>query len=313
MARSASPQKIGQKPSMAQRPRLRATKLNATAVTTQAVAAQTAQQQARRKRRLARTWRRFESAFARLPTPALPRGQASTFRLPSLPVLLGLALLIGLASALIYLHSAPTWFVYRETVQIEGATYVNVDDIYAASGVDSWNIFWLRPQLIRERLLALPFIHDAAVAVSLPNRVRITVAEEQPVALWVTSGDIYWLMANGAALPRQDDRFDLLPQLIDPNREAQSRLHPDQLGVDPTTVSGALALWTQIPNLEQLRFNSDYGLNFKLPGTLTWVYWGDGARTEEKLSHLAAVQTLIANGEAKPQVIDVRFERAYFH
>jgi cell division protein FtsQ len=273
-------------------------------------------QRARRKRQLARTVRRFEAVLTRLPSLALPTQIGGTFRPIGATVwrtskLVSLILLVGVVAALGYLQSDLSWFVYRETVQIHGATYFSPDEIYQASDVDSWNIFWLQPQAVRERLLALPHIRGASVSVTLPNQVAITVQEEQPVALWVTNEATLWLMPDGAALSGQDGRFAALPQIVDPDREAQAVTQPDRLAMDPAVLAAALTLIKQVPGIPQVRFNRDYGLNFNLPNSSTWVYWGDGQNLETKFANLAAAQQLIAGGQVDPEIIDVRYERPY--
>jgi cell division septal protein FtsQ len=226
--------------------------------------------------------------------------------------LISLALLLCVVAAVVYIQSDLRWFVYREEVRIEGATYLDVDALYEAAEVDSWNIFWIRPQEVEARLAAAPYIESATVTISLPNQVHIQVQEEQPVALWVTAEATLWLMPDGTALPVHNEHFNHLPQLVDPLREAQDVTQGSQAAVAPALLSSALLLLQKAPDITQLRFNRDYGLNFNLPGTLTWVYWGDGQNMDRKLANLAAVEDLIRSGEAMPQVIDVRFDRPYF-
>lgn len=271
--------------------------------------------QQRRKRQVARTMRRFEAAVARLPKPSLRRQSApAARRTPTTwPVrtIVVLALLLAVAVAIGYLHNDERWFVYRETVQINGLTYLNAEEIYAASGVDSWHALWLRAPVIRDRLRALPFVEDAHVSITLPNEVRLAIVEAEPVALWVTNEQTYWLMPDGTALPMADERFDQLPPLIDPQGDARRVGDAGRLALNPSVLGAARSLWERMPEIGQLRFNHNYGLNFQLPGTLTWVYWGDGSNLESKFAHLAAVQKLIAAGETRPQIIDLRYERPY--
>lgn len=266
---------------------------------------------------MARTMRRFESALARFPTPTLRRSKPTGFGWGGLRRRLGLLLamlcLTVAASAVIYVHSDSQWFIYRENVSISGVTYLDAEQIYNASGVDSWNLFWLRPEQIRARIVAMPFVADAAVSVTPPNGVRIQVVEAEPVALWVTNEVTFWVMADGRALPMPDERYATLPQIIDPHGDAQAVTQPDQPAMDTSALAGAQALWAALPELGQLRFNRDYGLNFHLPGALTWVYWGDGRNPGRKFAHLAAIQRLIADNEAQPQIVDLRFERVYIH
>jgi cell division septal protein FtsQ len=220
-------------------------------------------------------------------------------------------LLIFVVGSLVHLHGDLGWFVYREHVTIGGVTYLQADALYQASGVESWNIFWLSSRQIRDRLLALPQVQATSVEIRLPNQVSIYVQEQQPVALWVTNAETLWLMANGAALPMHGQRYAALPQIVDPQQDAQAVSMAPQPAMEQTILNAALALLQKRPEIEQLRFNRDYGLNFNLPNTLTWVYWGDGRDLEVKFAHLDAALALIQSGQAKPQVIDVRYERPY--
>ncbi|MEZ4610183.1 MAG: hypothetical protein R2838_08050 [Caldilineaceae bacterium] len=49
------------------------------------------------------------------------------------------------------------------------------------------------------------------------------------------------------------------------------------------------------------------GLNFGLPDSPYWIYWGDGAEMDDKLVRLAMAQRMLEDGELSGQVIDLRF------
>lgn len=269
-------------------------------------------QQARR-RRVTRTLRRFEATWAALPKPGLPaawgvpRLGGSGWHISKVLSLI----LAGLVVAVVgQIHTQEQWFVYRENVQVRNLTYLEADALYEAAGVEGWNIFWLRAEEIRQRLLELPYVADATVQIRLPNQVELVIQEQQPVALWVTEQEQRWVMPTGAALPLHDQRGSQLLQIIDPQGEAQA-LDQSQPMVDLTVLQSALTLIEKFPALTQLRFNRDYGLNFNLPGAATWVYWGDGENMETKFANLMAVQKLMAAGKENPQLIDVRFDRPY--
>ena len=273
-----------------------------------------ARQQTRR-RRFKRVMRRFEATLAGWPRPG--RGQVIAWTLPKLGLThwhfsktLSLILTLGAVLIIGQMHTNTDWFVYRENVQFQDATYLNPDDLYRASGLDGWNVFWLQPEEIRQRLVALPYVADATVQVTLPNRVFISLREEQPVALWVTQAAQLWLMPDGSALTMHDQRATQLLQIVDPLREAQD-VQSHSPAIDPGVLQSALALAKQFPALSQLRFNRDFGLNFNLPGSAVWVYWGDGQQTAKKFANLAAVQQLISGGQETPQLIDVRYSQPY--
>ena len=275
-------------------------------------------QAGRRKRQFARTMRRFEAAVARLPkrsTRPKTAAAAPVLRMPrwSPGMVIGLLLLSLLVGAAVYIHMDERWYVYREQVQIAGLTYLEEEAIYAASEIESWHILWLRPATVRQRLLNVPFVQEASVRIALPGRVTLHIVEAEPVAIWQTNEGPLWIMPDGRARPVSDERFAELPNLIDPQRAAQDVTHPDELYLNPAVLQSAQALWQQLPQLEQLRFNHEFGLNFNLPGTQVWVYWGDGSNFATKLTNLNAAEQLMATNAAFPSRIDLRFERPYLN
>jgi hypothetical protein len=50
-----------------------------------------------------------------------------------------------------------------------------------------------------------------------------------------------------------DDRFSHLPQIIDPQGEASAPLIANGPAIMPSVLAGALALWTKLPGIDQLR------------------------------------------------------------
>ncbi len=271
---------------------------------------------ARRRREAARSRQRFESTLARVrirPRLVVPWAALGATGWQASKAA-ALALLTLVAAALIWVHVSLNWFVYADSVQVEPLTYLQPDDVYRQLDLDGWNILWLRSRILRERLLAHPYVADAAVHLSLPNRVAVQVQEKQPTALWVTQDGVYWLLADGAALPAQGEVDPALPQIIDGQRDAAVPGRP-QLTMDPDVMQSALALLQRYPELaNQIRYNEGIGLNFPLAADQVWVYWGDGEAMETKASNLATLRTVAAQPENTAQVIDVRYlQRPYLH
>ncbi len=222
--------------------------------------------------------------------------------------------LLGCAiGGVVWVHTDNRWFIYRENVQFNNLHYLDANQLYEASGLDSWNIFWLQPASIRQHLLALPYVADAQVQASLLGGVAVTIQEAQPVALWLTNQGTLWLMADGTALPALDKNRENILKIVDNTQEAKTLDTRKGLAIDQNVLKSALLIKQQLPEIAQLSFNKDYGLNFHLPSSSAWVYWGDGISAETKFANLIAIQTLIQTGKQQPQVIDVRFERPYMH
>ncbi|MCC6453476.1 MAG: FtsQ-type POTRA domain-containing protein [Caldilineaceae bacterium] len=281
--------------------------------------------QARRKRAASRQKRRFEAVFARIPMPTDLGSHLQGLEMPavlqptpwSLSKALSLLLVVGALTSLFMLHTAEEWFVYREDVRFHNLIRLRGDDLYQIADLDGWNIFWLEPEAIRARLLALPWVEDAQVAVSLPATVAVNVIEMPPAAVWVTNAGNYWLAANGAALPvatlEESALPELaLPQIIDSLQEARV-IGDGPLAIDPQILTSALALVEAMPELDGIiRYNKSIGLNFPLPDPAVWVYWGDGFDMESKLENLSVSRDLIRNAEEPAQILDVRFiDRPY--
>lgn len=277
-------------------------------------------QKARRKRAVSRHKRRFEAAFARLPLPTDLGARMQTVELPAvlqptpwyLSKTLSLLLVLGALASFVMLHTQDEWFIYREDVRFHNLIRLRGDDLYQIGGVEGWNVFWVEPEAIRERLLALPWVEDVQVSVGLPASVAVNVTEMKPVAVWVTNEGNYWLAANGAALPivtmEESAMPELaLPQIIDSLQEA--RVNGDEsLAIDPHVLSSALALVESLPELEgKVRYNQSVGLNFPLPDPAVWVYWGDGFDIETKLENLEVTRELVRGTEEPAQILDVRF------
>ena len=275
---------------------------------------QDAQRRARRRRQAVRQLRQVEAVIGRVRLPEAaqlrlhwPKAVGLTYWSPSRVA--SALLLVAVVAAISWVHSDSQWFIYRENVTFKGMTYVNADDLYAQSGLDSWNIFWLSPNAIRARLAALPTVADAQVRVQLPNQVVVDVQEEQPVALWVTQEGNFWLLPDGTALPEPAPGKEGLLQIIDPQRDAQAWGDATGAAIDVGVLQSAQTLLTYMPAVDQIYFNQGVGLNFHLPDSGAWVYWGDGLKMDQKYTSIVAIQRQLRTAGTQPKIIDVRFEK----
>lgn len=277
-------------------------------------AQQDAQRRARRRRQAVRQLRHMEATLARVHMPKVTPIQ---LRWPAALVIsrwqpskvISLLLLVIITALLVWVHSDERWFIYPENVTFNQLTYVKADELYRQSAIDSWNVFWLSPNAIRERLVALPTVADAQVRLQLPNRVVVDITEEAPIAVWVTQDGAFWLLPDGTALPEGTQSQTNLLQIIDPLREARAWGVPTALQIDTDVLQSALALTTYLPAVNQIYFNQGYGLNFHLPESNVWVYWGDGLNMEKKSKNIAAIQRHLQTAGTHPNIIDVRFEK----
>ena len=269
--------------------------------------------QARRRQAVSRRWQRFETRLAAFNLPTI-RLHAPELSLSLLGFsgwhwskLLSLVAVCAMCALLTWIHLDARWFIYRENVTVHGASLLNADDLYSLGGVDGWNLLWLRKEDLRKKLLSHPWLTDAQVQLQLPAQVDVQVSEAQPIAVWMTDQGNFWVAPNGATMAAQPDRLSGLPRIVDPDRAAQAIGSPIENAVDTGIVQSALALIDLMPGLTEVRFSPEVGLNFGLPNSGVWVYWGDGNKVDQKLDSIALGQKLVANGSVKGAVVDVRF------
>ena len=163
-----------------------------------------------RRRRHAQTRRRFTSALRSTHAFVLRNSRSrqgakeSAKRKPStLPVPAGaqatlfpgfsglapsktisLLLLAAVAAALYWLYTSESFYIYSENVSFEGARYLSQEELFTASDIDSWSIFWLDPDEIAEQVMTHPYVTAADVKIRWPGHINISVQEVRPVALW---------------------------------------------------------------------------------------------------------------------------------
>ncbi|RME70891.1 MAG: FtsQ-type POTRA domain-containing protein [Chloroflexi bacterium] len=212
--------------------------------------------------------------------------------------LLGWGLLVGQVALLYVLFTSPAFFV--TTATIEGNVVLTAPEIYAASGIHRQSIFWLRAGAVAERIMALPNIKEAAVTISLPARVHITVVERRPEVLWQTGDAVWWVDQEGVVTPPRQTSGDIL-RIIDDDRQSL------QAGdtVDPQIIIGALTLRQLSPNVSVVRYSRARGLTVATADG--WpVYLGEGTNIKAKLVVLTALLADLKARSITPKFIDVR-------
>ena len=215
-------------------------------------------------------------------------------------------------AAVTWVHTDEHWFVYREDVSFYGLTYLDAEELWPLSGLDTWNVFWIDPGEVRARLLQNPYVADADVRISqLGAHVTVHVTEARPVALWVTGAGERWLLDDGTAVEPRGVTPPGLLKVYDVDGAATAPGVPSGAAMDVDVLRSAQGLANRLPGVTPLRYSREAGLNFQLPDRPYWVYWGDGADVERKLEVLAAGEQLLATGAAEGEILDVRYDRPY--
>jgi cell division protein FtsQ len=101
-------------------------------------------------------------------------------------------------------------------VSLTGQKEVSREEVLAIAGVTGHvSLLFLDAEAARARLMANPWIADAAVLKLYPDRLQISVTERQAFALWQKDGSVSVIAADGTVLePFIEDRYRNLPLLV---------------------------------------------------------------------------------------------------
>lgn len=212
--------------------------------------------------------------------------------------IVGLAALVLLGWALYSVFSNPAFFIYN--ADVSGNVAISTREIYTASGVHAQSVFWINPAETVEKILSLPNIKSASVAVTLPARVSIEVVERRPQLLWQTGDAIWWVDEEGTIVPSKSNVENML-KIIDDDRQPMEA----GLQINPQLIKGAQSLRLLAPELSVMRHTRALGLIVATPEG--WpVYLGDGSQIRAKMVVLSTLLPTLREKETPPAYIDLR-------
>jgi cell division protein FtsQ len=112
-----------------------------------------------------------------------------------------------------------------DKVSLSGNRGVSREEILATAGVtDRTSLLFFDAAAARARLLANPWIADAAVLKLYPDRLQFTLKERRAYALWQKNGHISVIAADGTVLERSvEARFLKLPLVVGRGAERQAK------------------------------------------------------------------------------------------
>jgi cell division protein FtsQ len=110
-------------------------------------------------------------------------------------------------------------------ISLTGAKEVSREEILTTAGVTGRaSLLFLDADAARTRLLANPWIADAAVLKLYPDRLQITVTERQAFALWQKDGRVNVIADDGTVLePFVEDRYLALPLVVGRGAEREAK------------------------------------------------------------------------------------------
>jgi cell division protein FtsQ len=110
-------------------------------------------------------------------------------------------------------------------ISLTGPKEVSREEILTTAGVTGQaSLLFLDAAAARERLMANPWIADAAVFKLYPDRLQITITEREAFALWQQDGRVSVIATDGTVLePFVEDRYRGLPLVVGKGAERQAR------------------------------------------------------------------------------------------
>ncbi len=251
-----------------------------------------ARRHARRRHRFRQQWRwarrHLPGSLAlpgRLALPKLTRTEPSK--------LFSLALLVLALAGLWWMQADEAFFVYQEDVRFTGLTYLTPEELYPYGELETWSALWLDPETIRAQFQRHPYVADVQVTIRWPAQVTVQVVEAQPVALWQTAFGERWLLEDGRALEVREAAIQPELVILDPGGDATEPGQPHLAQMRPELLRTALRLGQGLPGLQEFRYERGPGLQFRYPGTATWVQWGNERQFERKWQALERLRSQI--------------------
>jgi cell division protein FtsQ len=110
-------------------------------------------------------------------------------------------------------------------ISLTGSKEVSREEILTTAGVTGRaSLLFLDADAARTRLLANPWIADAAVLKLYPDRLQITITERRAFALWQKDRRVGVIAADGTVLePFVEDRYVRLPLVVGRGAERQAK------------------------------------------------------------------------------------------
>ena len=152
-------------------------------------------------------------------------------------------------------------------ISLTGEKEVSREEVLTTAGVTGRaSLFFLDADAARTRLLANPWIADAAVLKLYPDRLQITITERLAFALWQKDGRVSVIAADGTVLePFVEDRYVGLPLVVGRGAERQAQNFLGIIDRYPDIRSAVRASILVAERRWDLRLAS--GINVRLPET----------------------------------------------
>ncbi len=217
--------------------------------------------------------------------------------------LVSLLLFLFAAWVILTMQNSPTWRV--KWVEVSGCNLVSPELVVQASQLaDAWSVS-LVPDEVAGRVRDLGGIVDAQASVGWPNKVRIAVEEDVPLATVRLGDEEYWV-AKESGLVRPFGEVADLPALRLVEGDSGMR------SITPRILAGLAAMRDAFPDRDEYVYHSVRGFQVESEHGYP-VYLGDASELDTRLAILTALEQDLAAEERRPEFIDIStIDGAYY-
>lgn len=252
-------------------------------------------------RRIERRRRLYATALISNAVPSV----AEPLPASRLPKIFAAGSLLLLMAALYEFATADIFYAF--SLDTQGLGYLTRGQVEDASGIVGYNVFFIESGAVERSLRKLPEVRSAYVWIGMPNQVVVQIEERQPEIVWLRSGEVFWIDAEGMGFKARASRPDL-PVVRDLDR---SPVKPGQ-PVTAAAVSAVRAFrdaWPDAPRIfewslaDGLTFTDEHGWKILL---------GDAREMDIKVAKLKALISLLIAQKTKVKFIDLGKGEPYF-
>jgi len=200
-----------------------------------------------------------------------------------------------------------------ERIVVRGNERLSKGEVMAVlSGLRGESLVWTDLNAWRRRLLASPWVGDAALRRSLPSTVEVVISERQPVGIGRINSDMYLVDDRGVIIDQYGPQYtDLDLPIVDglsaaPN-DSPTMTDETRADLAARVIAAVKARPAIARRLSQINVSDAHNAKVILSGDPAVIYLGDDqflARLESYLQLAAALRERVAEID----YVDVRFD-----
>jgi cell division protein FtsQ len=201
-------------------------------------------------------------------------------------------------------------------IDIAGTQRLSTGEVLAVlNGLNGESILWTDLDVWRNRLLASPWVRDAALRRSLPSTVEVVISERQPIGIGRINGEMYLVDSRGIVIDEYGPQYaDLDLPIVDglgapAKADSAPETTTDESRADlAARVIGALKVKPAVARrLSQVDVSDVHNASVILTGDPAVIHIGEDQflpRIESYLELAAAVHEQVADID----YVDLRFD-----